>query len=265
MTLEAKTAVHRIYEAFNRAIATGDLRLLDGVIATDAVDHNPDPGMKQGLEGIKEAFGGLRVAFPDYHFAVEDVIMEGEKVACRLKTRGTHRGMFLGVAATQRPVTLSGIDILRIREGKIVERWGAFDNASFLQQLGAIGPQKHVRHGIGSVRPYVYGPPSLFELVTEALGAKVVERIDDGKGAHVEVRLGDSMIVLELGEFDGIANVTRNSIYVYVDDVDRVYERALRAGASSIAAPEAKPYKERQAGVMDAFGNVWWIASYTGF
>jgi predicted ester cyclase/uncharacterized glyoxalase superfamily protein PhnB len=264
MTTDVKAAARNFYATINEALATGNLSLLDGVVAVDAVDHNPDPGMKQGLAGIKQAFAASRVAFPDFRFDVEEIVAEGDRAACRLTVRGTHGGAFLGLAPTGRSVMFPVVDILRIAAGKLVERWGVFDGAILLQQLGAAGPQKHVRHGVGSVRPYVYGPPALLELVTQAFGASVVERIDEGSGAHVEVRIGDAMIVLELGEFDGIANVTRNSIYVYVDGVDAVYERALRAGATSIAPPEDKPYRERQAGVRDGFGNVWWIGTYMG-
>jgi PhnB protein len=51
---------------------------------------------------------------------------------------------------------------------------------------------------------------------------------------------------------------------VYVDDVDAAYQRALASGATSITAPEDKPYQERSAGVKDSFGNIWYIATYTG-
>jgi PhnB protein len=263
MTAETKAGAQRLYDAINEFMASGNAAVLDDALVVDAVDHNPDPDMTPGREGIKDAFAMLRAAFPDYRFTVEDIVCEGDKAACRITTRGTHRGAFMGVAATQRSVVLHGIDVLRVADGKVAERWGAIDTGAFFQQLGAIGPQKHVRHGVGSVRPYVHGLPSLLKMVTEALGGNVVEKIEDAKGAHVEVRLGDSMLVLELGTFEGM-EVTKSSIYVYVEDVDRAYRRALELGATSLAAPEQKPYHERQAGVKDGFGNTWWIASFTG-
>ena len=57
---------------------------------------------------------------------------------------------------------------------------------------------------------------------------------------------------------------TKNAIYVYVDDVDAAYQRAMRFGATSISPPENKPYQERGCGVHDSFGNTWYIATYTG-
>jgi PhnB protein len=72
------------------------------------------------------------------------------------------------------------------------------------------------------------------------------------------------MVVLEVGNFPAHVKATPASIYVYVADVDRAYRRALDAGATSLAAPEDKPYQERGAGVKDSFGNIWYIATYTG-
>lgn len=133
-----KADARRFYEHLNRALRSGNLAELDDVIAPDAIDHNPAPGMRQGLEGIKEAFGEARLAFPDLVFAVEDVIAEGEKAACRVSTLGTQRGAFQGIPATGKRVRQTGIDILRFRGGKIVERWGEFDTLGFLAQLGRV-------------------------------------------------------------------------------------------------------------------------------
>jgi steroid delta-isomerase-like uncharacterized protein len=131
-----KADARRFYEHLNRALRSGISDELDAVIAGDAVDHNPVPGMKQGLEGIKAAFAEGRVAFPDLVFTVEDIVAEGDKAACRLRTHATHRGTFMGVPATGKVVTQTGIDILRFADGKLVERWGQFDDLGLLAQLG---------------------------------------------------------------------------------------------------------------------------------
>lgn len=135
---QTKADAHRFYEHLNRALKSGNLAELDQVIAPDAVDHNPVPGMKQGLEGIKAAFGEVRIAFPDLVVTVEDVIAEGDKAACRVSQRATHRGTFQGMPATGKQVTQTGIDILRFADGKIVERWGEFDSLGLLAQLGLV-------------------------------------------------------------------------------------------------------------------------------
>jgi PhnB protein len=122
---------------------------------------------------------------------------------------------------------------------------------------------KHIRHGVGSVRPYLYGRLDMLELVKRAFGAVELERLEAGKGFHVEAKIGDSMVVMEVSDPPHPGGKTA-SIYVYIDDVDAAYQRALAAGATSVAAPEDKPYHERAAGVKDSFGNIWYIATYTG-
>ena len=139
-TEENKALARRLYDAFNQAIRTGDFAALSMVLSADTVDHNPNPGQAPGLEGVKQVFGGFRAAFPDLTLTVEDMIAEGDKVVSRLTIRATHRGDFQGIPATGKQVTQTGIDILRIAGGKVVERWGEFDNLGLLQQLGVVPP-----------------------------------------------------------------------------------------------------------------------------
>lgn len=117
-TEDTRSAVQRFYETLNRALSSGDVSLLDALLAPDVVDHDPIPGMTPGREGVKRAFADLRAAFPDYRGTVEDVVVEGDKAACRIIGRMTHRG---------RPAELRGIDILRFADGVLVERWGVFE------------------------------------------------------------------------------------------------------------------------------------------
>jgi PhnB protein len=104
----------------------------------------------------------------------------------------------------------------------------------------------------------------MLELVKQAFGAVELERLGVGaSGFHVEAKIGDSMVVMEVSDPSHPGGKPA-SIYVYVDDVDGAYNRALAAGATSITPPEDKPYRERAAGVKDSFGNIWYIATYTG-
>ncbi len=121
--------------------------------------------------------------------------------------------------------------------------------------------QKHIRHGIGSVRPYLYGRLDLPDLLRQAFGAEDLERLPVGKkGFHIETKIGDSIVVLEVGDPPHPGG-TRASIYVYVEDVDAAYKRAIEAGADSVAEPSDKPYQERSAGIKDSYGNIWYIAT----
>lgn len=123
----------------------------------------------------------------------------------------------------------------------------------------------HIRHGIGSVRPYVCGPLSLIDFVAKVFDATELERMEfSAESCHVEMRIGDSVMVIEAGDLPDDVEPWTNSIYVYVEDVDAAYEQAMELGAESIAEPVDKPYEERQAGFKDLGGNTWWVGCFVG-
>lgn len=80
----------------------------------------------------------FREAFPNMEIVVEDVVAEGDKVAARCSVRAKHEGEFMGRAATQAPVEFTGITIVRIDDGKIVEAWNNFDFMKLHRQVGLI-------------------------------------------------------------------------------------------------------------------------------
>jgi steroid delta-isomerase-like uncharacterized protein len=117
----------------------GNLGAADELYAPDYVGHDPsNPEDIRGLEAAKQAASDYRKAFPDLRVTVEDVIAEGDKVAARLRFRGTHRGELDGIAPTGRRVDCTGIVISRMEGGKIAEDWANFDDLGMMQQLGAI-------------------------------------------------------------------------------------------------------------------------------
>ena len=113
----------------------GDLLAADDLLAIDLVEHNPLPGQGAGREGHKQVVALFRTAFPDLRVTTEDLVAEGDRVALRWKAEGTHRGDLMGMAPTGRRVTLTGIEILRVAGGKIVERWAEDNGQTVLQQL----------------------------------------------------------------------------------------------------------------------------------
>ena len=74
------------------------------------------------------------------------------------------------------------------------------------------------------------------------------------------LRIGDSVVML--GDAHGEHKPLQTMLYVYVDDADAIYQRALAAGATSVQAPVDQFYGDRSGGVKDAFGNLWWIATH---
>lgn len=133
---ENETLVRRLYED---VLSTGDLDQADALIAEKYVDHNPLGVVRTpGLVGFKQVFRIFRAAFPDQHFTVEEIIVQADRVVCRFTMRGTHRGTFMGITATEQWVEATGIDIFRIADGRIVEHWGGLDRLGMMQQLGVI-------------------------------------------------------------------------------------------------------------------------------
>jgi steroid delta-isomerase-like uncharacterized protein len=92
----------------------------------------------EGREAFKSSVLALRQGFPDLHFKIHDMVVEGSRVAVRWTWRGTHRGPFAGIAPTGRLVFNEGIAIYRVEDGKIVESWAQMDRLGVLQQLGAV-------------------------------------------------------------------------------------------------------------------------------
>ena len=133
MAAEEIRALHRRYaEEVNR----GNPAYLDEYFDPDYVYHGPTGELD--VEGFKAMHSMFLAAFPDTRLKMEDTIAEGDKVVSRWTIRGTHKGEFQGIAPTGKEITVRGIIISRIRAGKAVEEWEAFDLMDMMQQLGAI-------------------------------------------------------------------------------------------------------------------------------
>lgn len=127
-----KKIARRAYEIYS----SDNLDALDEIFDRNFIDHHPQPGQGPGLKGVKQMFASLRKAFPDLQWIVEDMVAEGDKVVARINVTGTHRGMYKGLPATGKQASIPLINIFRIVDGKVVERWGVEDQLSLMQQLG---------------------------------------------------------------------------------------------------------------------------------
>ena len=118
--------------------------------------------------------------------------------------------------------------------------------------------------GFHTVTPYlvVEGAARLIDFLEEAFDAELVERMPapGDRIGHAEVRIGDSVVML--GDAHGEHKPMQMMLYVYVDDVDVSYQRALTAGASAVQPVADQFYGDRSGGVQDPFGNIWWIATH---
>jgi steroid delta-isomerase-like uncharacterized protein len=121
-----------------RAINQKDIDAMDELVAEDFVEHVPFPGQGPGREGLKDVISSLVSAFPDLHWTVEEQIGEAEKVVSRFRMTGTHQGVFLGIAATGKPVDVWGVVIDVVRDGRFAESRLIMDTLGLMQQLGVI-------------------------------------------------------------------------------------------------------------------------------
>ena len=123
---------------------------------------------------------------------------------------------------------------------------------------------KPIPDGYHSVQPYlmVKGAKGLLEFVKNVFDATEIENMQgpDGSVMHAEVRIGDSVIMM--ADAQGPLQPTTAALFVYVQDVDATYKKALAAGATSSLEPADQFYGDRHAGVKDEFGNFWWIATH---
>jgi steroid delta-isomerase-like uncharacterized protein len=134
MSVKNKKIARQVLEDIQ---SEGNLALIDKLVAKDYVGHTP-PADFQGPEGAREFTVMLRSAFPDMHLTVEDQIAEGDRVATRWTGSGTHDGEFQGVPPTGKPVTMSGITVFRIVNGKLIEGWNRPNMLGIMQQIGAL-------------------------------------------------------------------------------------------------------------------------------
>jgi steroid delta-isomerase-like uncharacterized protein len=135
MSEENKAIVRRyLEEAFNNR----NTDVIDELVSEDHVDYHIPPELPRGPEGIKAWFNGAFSAFPDSRIKAKDVIAEGDKVVTRFEFIGTHQGEFMGIPATGKQFSITGIAIARIADGKLVEWWEKADVMGLMQQLGVI-------------------------------------------------------------------------------------------------------------------------------
>lgn len=97
------------------------------------VQGNPEPW--RGPDVVRRAVTGFRSGFPDWQDTIDDLFGEGDRVAVRWTSGGTHQAAFAGIEPTGRRFTLSGVDIYRVAGGKITEHWSFADIAGFIQRL----------------------------------------------------------------------------------------------------------------------------------
>jgi steroid delta-isomerase-like uncharacterized protein len=129
-----KAIVRRFIGALNQ----GDLTTAMDLLAPDYLDTDAPPGTPRGTEGWLQTHQIFFDAFPDLRLDIQDSIAEGDQVVTRWTATGAHTGTFPGLPTTGRQVSITGMSLGRIVNGRFVENLDIVDRLGMLQQLGAI-------------------------------------------------------------------------------------------------------------------------------
>jgi len=138
MSEENKRLIHRWFE---EVWNNGRVEAIDEMFDENGIAHGLSDDPENPIRGPQEFrpfHTVFREAFPNMMIVVEDVVAEGDKVAARCSVRAKHEGEFMGRTATQAPVEFTGITIVRIYNGKIVEAWNNFDFMQLHKQVGLL-------------------------------------------------------------------------------------------------------------------------------
>ena len=135
-----KTIVRRLIEEAWK----GDLSVVDELIDRDYVGYDQSiPEPLRGPDGFREFVSTYRAAYSDARITVDEQIAEGDKVVTRWTGRGTHDGDLMGVAPTGKQVTVSGLTLSRLANGKVVEEYTNWDTFGMMQKLGVVPELAH--------------------------------------------------------------------------------------------------------------------------
>ena len=133
---ENKRTVRRFFEV---GPSKGDLDAANELLAPGFVLHVPLP-CSPGVQGIDEVVTACRAAFENLNVTVKDMLAEEDRVAARFTARGIHKGPFMGLPPTGKPIVMTGMEIFRLENGRIAELWGEANLIGLMQQLGILPP-----------------------------------------------------------------------------------------------------------------------------
>lgn len=132
---ENKAVVRRLVEEVYNG---NKLDALDELVAQDMVNHSAVPEHQHGIEGFRHVNRRVRAAFSDAPYPIDDMIAEGDMVACRITLSGTHDGEFRGSPPSGKRFSVDHVHWHRLAGGKLVERWAVRDDMGAAHQLGLL-------------------------------------------------------------------------------------------------------------------------------
>jgi len=125
MTLSQEEAAIAVVRRNTEEVQSrGNFEVFEELFALDFVDHTTQPGFAADREGVRNLYRTLRAAFPDFHAEIHFQFAHGGLVTTYKTYHGTHRNPFMGVAPTGKRIEFETVDVMHVRDGKIVEHWG---------------------------------------------------------------------------------------------------------------------------------------------
>lgn len=265
-----RAELERTASAWLRFWQGGDLASFDELHPLDFVDHSPS-GRGGDRNAFRRGIEDLYEAFPDFHGEREDLIVDEarSRVTIRWTARGHHEGSFLGMAPTGRLIRFSGMEILEVKDGKIMARWGEWDGLDLRAQLHG----EHGREG--------YGPRHVLTIlaVTDLARSVAFYRSAFGWSSPVEVPVyvefalpdGRRLGLYERRSFasntgrlpqaaeDG--EITATELYLHCDELDETIRRLRAAGSRELSPRAPRPWGDEAAYHADPDGNVLAVAT----
>jgi steroid delta-isomerase-like uncharacterized protein len=129
------TAVRKFFEV---GPSKGDLAAADAILHPEFSLHTPLPTPGPGIEAMNNVITTCRAAFHGLQVTIDDIMADGDMVTARFTARGVHKGEFMGLPPTGKAITMTGIEIFRMKDGKIAELWGEANLMGLMQQLGIL-------------------------------------------------------------------------------------------------------------------------------
>jgi PhnB protein len=229
------------------------------------------------LEFAKQAFGAeelMRAVMPtgvhaEVRIGDTSLMMggglPGKKLPGTLQPNALHIYVEDVDAVTRKAVQAGATLVDEPRDQEYGERSSTVkDKAGNFWYIATHKGKSHVPEGLFSVNPCLHPRRAepLISFLKRAFGAEEIAKhaSPDGVVHYAKIRVGDS--VIEMGEAQGKYETMPAMFYLYVPNMEAVYKQALAAGATSFQEPTDQPYGDRNAGVKDAFGNKWYIATH---
>ncbi len=130
-----KTIVRRLYD---EVLNQENKAVIDQIFAADVTIHDPFTGTTHGADSFRQLLGMFDTAFPGHRVTVAKMVAEDDYVSVLHTHLATHTGPFMGLPGTGKQVEVEGLELFRLRNGRIVEFWRKDDNVSLLVQLGIL-------------------------------------------------------------------------------------------------------------------------------